>query len=80
MNIVSQTPKVELVLKRHQLLSLSEAQPKMAIECKDGVIWVTAEGEHQDYILSAGRKYAPKAKGNVVIEAMNDARVDIEER
>ena len=80
MNIVSQTPKVELVLKRHQLLSLNKTQPKMAIECKDGVIWVTAEGEHEDHILSAGRNYAPKAKGNVVIEAMDDACVDIEER
>ncbi len=80
MNIVSQTRKVELLLKRHQLLSLNEAQPKMAIECKDGVLWVTGEGEHEDYILSAGRNYIPKTKGNVVIEAMDDARVDIEER
>jgi hypothetical protein len=80
MNILSQTHKVELLLKRHQLLSLNETQPKMDIECKDGVVWVTCEGEQQDYMLRAGRHYAPKTKGNVVIEAIDDACVDIEER
>jgi hypothetical protein len=52
----------------------------MAIECKNGVIWVTCSGEHQDYILRAGRFYVPKTKGTVVIEAVDDACVDIEER
>ncbi len=79
MNIVSRTPKIQLLLKRHQLLSLHESQPKMAIECKDGVIWVTNSGENQDYVLRAGKRFTPRSKGNVVIEAMDDARVDIEE-
>ena len=30
MNINSQTHKLELLLKKHQLLTLNEAQPKMA--------------------------------------------------
>ena len=69
MNISTQTHKIELLLKKHQLLSLNEAQPKMAIECKDGVIWVTHSGEGQDYMLRAGRRYEPKTAGSVVIEA-----------
>jgi len=80
MNIVSQTHKLALILKRHQLLSLHETQPRMAIECKDGVIWVTCAGEHQDYMLRAGKRFVPKSMGNVVIEAIDDACVDIEER
>jgi hypothetical protein len=80
MNLISQTHKIELLLKRHQLLSLKEAQPKMAIECKEGVIWVTCSGESQDYMLRAGRRYVPNTRGNIVIEAIDDARVDIEER
>jgi hypothetical protein len=79
MNLSSQTRKIELLLKKHQLLSLNEAQPRMAIECQNGVIWVTCSGENQDYILRAGRRYVPKTPGNVVIEALDDARVDIEE-
>jgi hypothetical protein len=79
MNLVSQTHKIELLLKQHQLLSLKQAQPKMAIECRDGVIWVTCAGESRDYMLRAGRRYEPKTRGKIVIEAIDDARVDIEE-
>ncbi len=80
MNINSQTHKIELLLKKHQLLTLSEAQPKMAIECKDGIIWVTHSGEAQDYMLRPGRHYTPRTKGSLVIEAIADSCVDIEER
>ena len=80
MNIIPQTHKLELLLKRHQLLTLSEAQPRMAIECKEGVVWVTRSGDLQDYVLRPGRHYTSGSKGRVVIEAMDDACVDIEER
>ena len=79
MNIRPQTHKLELLLKKHQLLTLNEVQPKMAIECKQGVIWVTHSGEHQDYMLRPGRHFLPKGKGSLVIEAIDDACVDIEE-
>jgi len=79
MNIRPQTHKLELLLKKHQLLTLNENQPQMAIECKEGVIWVTHSGDRQDYMLRAGRHYIPKGKGTLVIEAIADARVDIEE-
>ncbi len=80
MNIQSQSHKVQLLLKKHQLLTLNEAQPKMAIECKSGVIWVTHAGDRRDYILIAGRTCVPNGNGNLVIEAINDALVDIEEQ
>ncbi len=80
MNIQSQSHKVQLLLKKHQLLTLNEAQPKMAIECKSGVIWVTHAGDRRDYVLKAGRTCVPNGNGNLVIEAINDALVDIEEQ
>jgi hypothetical protein len=79
MNIHPQTNKLELLLKKHQLLTVNETQPKMAIECKEGVIWVTHAGDRQDYMLRAGRHYVPRGKGSLVIEALDDACVDIEE-
>ncbi len=79
MNIRSQGRKIELVLKKHQLLTLNETQPKMAIECKEGVLWVTHAGDPRDYMLKAGLHFSPKGKGSLVIEAIDDARVDIEE-
>jgi hypothetical protein len=79
MNLTSRTQRVELLLHPHQVLNLDNAQHRMAIECKNGVIWVTCAGENQDYMLRAGRRYAPKTKGAVVIEAIDEACIDIEE-
>jgi DUF2917 family protein len=79
MNLTSKTPRIELLLRERQVLNLDNSQHRMAIECKNGVIWVTCAGESQDHILQAGRRYVPQTKGSVVIEAINEARVDIEE-
>ena len=80
MNIESQSRKVELLLKKHQLVALNDAQPKMAIECKQGVIWVTHSGDYKDYVLRPGKTCTPKGNGRLVIEAIADACVDIEEQ
>ena len=79
MNLMSKNPKIELLLHPREVLNLDNRQQQMAIECKNGVIWVTCAGEQQDYVLRAGRRYIPKTKGIVVIEAIDEARVDIEE-
>jgi hypothetical protein len=79
MNLMSKTPKIELLLHPRQVLNLDNNQNRMAIECKNGVIWVTCAGEQQDHILHAGKRYVPKTKGSIVIEAIDEACVDIEE-
>ena len=78
MNLVSKTPRIELLLQPREVLNLDN-QHRMAIECKNGVVWVTCAGEARDHILQAGRRYVPKTKGTIVIEALDESRVDIEE-
>jgi hypothetical protein len=68
-----------LLLRQREVLNLDNSQRRMAIECKTGVIWVTCAGEAGYHILHAGRRYVPKTKGLIVIEAIGEARVDIEE-
>ena len=80
MNLTSTTPKIELLLRPREILNLENVQHPMAIECKNGVIWVTCTGEYQDHILEAGKRYVPKSKGPIIIEAIDEARVDIEEK
>ena len=80
MNINTKTSNIELIMKQRQLLKLEEAQPRMAIECKQGVIWVTSSGDYRDHMLSAGQCYKPVKNSQVIIEALHDARVDIAER
>jgi hypothetical protein len=79
MNLTSQTPRIELLLHSRELLNLENRQNRMAIACKNGVVWVTCAGEHQDHILRAGKRYVPKAKGAILIEALAESHVDIEE-
>jgi ferric-dicitrate binding protein FerR (iron transport regulator) len=74
------TPKIELLLRPHELLSLENTQRNMAIECKEGVVWVTCAGENNDHMLTAGNRYTPKTSGEVVIEALGKACVDIESK
>jgi hypothetical protein len=45
----------------------------------NGVIWVTCAGEHKDHILQAGKSYIPRTNGSIVIQAINESRVDIRE-
>ena len=79
MNLTSKTSRLELLLRQREVLNLDNSQHRMAIECKNGVIWVTCAGEAQDHILHAGRRYEPKTNGLIVIEALDEARIDIEE-
>jgi hypothetical protein len=80
MNIVASNKKVRLVLKKHQLFSLRSAQPRTSIGCTDGVLWITNSNDPRDHILGASQVFSPKRKGKLIIEAMRDASVDIEER
>lgn len=77
MNLTSTTPKVELLLHPREVLSLDSRQHPMAIECRNGVIWVTCSGEYEDHVLQAGKRYVLKTKGSVVIQAIGEAHVDI---
>jgi len=79
MNLVSGTPRVEVLLQPRNVLTLNEVHHGMAIECKEGLIWVTCTGDAKDYMLQAGKRYIPRTKGSVVIEAIDTACVDIEE-
>jgi spermidine synthase len=80
MNIATPTKKVQLVLKKNQLLALRGAESRVAIDCQDGVLWITNSGESRDHILIKSDRFSPRRKGNVLIEALRDSHVDIEER
>ncbi len=80
MNLTTRTPKIELFLRPREVLSLDNRQYPMAIECKNGVIWVTRAGGHKDHILNAGERYIPDAKGSIVIQAIGESYVNIVEK
>ncbi len=80
MNIATPTRKVRVMLKKHQLLSLHGAQPRLDIKCNDGVLWITNSNDNRDHVLITADLFSPARKGNVIIQALRDSYVDIEER
>jgi hypothetical protein len=44
-----------------------------AILVTQGVLWVTQEGDPQDYIVKEGERFVANRHGSVVVEALTDA-------
>jgi hypothetical protein len=44
-----------------------------AILVTQGILWVTQEGDPQDYVLSAGERFVANRHGAVVVEALTNA-------
>jgi hypothetical protein len=68
-------PQIDLHLQPHELVQLSDADSDMAIECKQGIVWITRTGDSHDYMLTPGDTYQPAKHGKIVIEAMREAQI-----
>lgn len=44
-----------------------------AIVCTTGILWVTQEGDPEDYMLKQGEKFVANRHGVVVVQAMTEA-------
>jgi hypothetical protein len=59
-------------LSASQVLGLY-AKKGSTIDCVDGSLWVTLEGDPEDHILNAGQALMLKSRGKVVVGAFKDA-------
>lgn len=48
-----------------------------AVTCVEGMVWVTQTDDHRDYVLRAGDRLPITRRGNVLVEAIRDARVNV---
>jgi hypothetical protein len=73
----SQSQKTDR-LSEHRLCAkvveqLNGMQRGDAIYITQGTLWVTQEGDPQDYVLSKGESFILNRRGSVVVEALTDA-------
>lgn len=79
MRTITEFDHIELVLHRDELLQLNDHGQGLAVECEQGVVWVTCTGDRNDYVLFANDRYVSDQSGKVVIEALREARVRLTE-
>jgi hypothetical protein len=65
-----------LQLRKDGFAALTEARG-MAIRCRSGLLWITAECDRRDYVLRAGESLEIFTRGRVVIEAERDSEVQL---
>lgn len=51
------------------------AQGPACVRVLDGTVWITREGDAADYVLRAGETFHAEARGLIVVQAMEDARM-----
>ncbi|MBI3151848.1 MAG: DUF2917 domain-containing protein [Chloroflexi bacterium] len=71
--------QIDLNLHQHEVLNLSHPHPGVSIECEQGIIWITSAGDINDYTLMAGESYVAQDSGSLVIEAVQDAVVNLKD-
>jgi hypothetical protein len=59
-------------LARREVLVLSDVECDLQILCATGVIWITQDGDPEDYILERGERFTVTRPGRVVIQGMRD--------
>ena len=71
-----QLNSAELRLKNANLLTLDDSLD-VSINCLEGSLWITQDGDPRDVILSAGRSYRIDRTSRVMVFATSDARLQI---
>lgn len=61
------------------MINLSHTHPGVEIECEQGTVWVTSAGDINDYTLEAGDSFIARDSSAVVVEAVEDAIVNLKD-
>lgn len=68
---------MELLLNKGELLSMGENLEGLTIICRSGTCWITQTGDPRDYILRRGRNLEVRCKGQLVVCATSDCRLQM---
>jgi hypothetical protein len=76
MNTRTENLPRNLRLEHKALYSLPDAS-ELAVTCEEGAVWLTVDGDLQDYVLEAGETFETQDHGRVLIYALADSRISI---
>lgn len=64
----------EISLAKHKIWNIEGDRRGDVISCLSGVLWITQDGDMQDYILEPGGNYWVTNRGSVIVQALKDAQ------
>jgi hypothetical protein len=67
----------DMQLQRKGLYRLRGRKHGPAVTCLEGTVWITQAGDPRDHVLFAGEEFAVNRRGDVLVEAMREARVRV---
>lgn len=65
------------VLRAGELQPVNHLHAGAAVYCRRGTLWVTQAGDAADHVLREGERFAPAPTGGVVVQALEDAAVEV---
>lgn len=66
-------PSIERALAKNQLLALPDANTKLI--CLAGELWLTRDGDIEDYILGPGESFVVRRGDGAAVQALQPSRV-----
>lgn len=66
-------PAIERTLAKSQLLGLPDEN--LTLVCLAGELWLTRDGDREDYILGPGRSFAVRRGDGATVQALRPSRV-----
>ncbi len=70
--ITVMAPHGERCLAAQSVERLDGICPGEGIVCTDGVLWVTLEGDPEDYVLIEGEMFVADRPGMLLMQALNE--------
>lgn len=72
-----QGPTTEVELSAGGLWRLEGDNRWRMIVCQRGLVWVTQEGDLEDYVLMKGEMFIVTQPGKVLVKALDDACIEV---
>ncbi len=66
------------VLAPHACLRLDRPQGRV-LDCLEGCLWITVDGETRDVILEAGQRFQPDSGRKLIVQALVSSRLRIDD-
>lgn len=70
----------EVTLTENSFWSVYGRPDEIEIECNEGMVWITQEGDHRDIILHSGQRYRNETRGLTVVQALAGAKIIVNGR